>query len=191
VTAPPFLTRLPELLRPLVPLLAVLLAAVVVAGAVLRIGHSSDNARSRPRPRTPPSSAQAAPPGPAADSASTTTAARPSLSAAAATELNNQGYARIRIRDSALTAAELNNEGYARMRKGDYVGALPLLEQAVERLTGTRSFDEAYADFNLANTRYHLGECTDVMALLDRSQQIQGELTPIDALRNAAQKTCG
>jgi hypothetical protein len=59
------------------------------------------------------------------------------------------------------------------------------------RLTGTGSRDEAYVDFNLANARYNLGECDDVLALLARSQQIQSAVPAIDTLRNSAQKTWG
>jgi hypothetical protein len=77
------------------------------------------------------------------------------------------------------------------MQAGDYSGALPLFEQAVQKLEGTGSLDEAYADYNLAYTRFRLGQCTDVLALLDHSQQIQGHRTEIDALRRDAQKPCG
>ena len=87
--------------------------------------------------------------------------------------------------------AELASAGYTKMRAGDYNGALPLLEQAVQRLNGSGSLGEAYADYNLAYTRYELGQCTDVMALLDHSQQIQGHRTEIDALRRDAAKACG
>ena len=91
---------------------------------------------------------------------------------------------------SARRAAQLDAEGYTRMRNGNYVGALPLLTQAVERLRGTGSLNEAYAEFNLANTRYHLGTCDSVVALVDRSQQIQGRRAAIDELRRGAQRTC-
>jgi uncharacterized protein with von Willebrand factor type A (vWA) domain len=77
------------------------------------------------------------------------------------------------------------------MRAGDYQGALPLLEQAVQQLDGTGTLGEAYADYNLAYTRYSLGQCTDVLPLLDRSQAIQGRRTEIDALRRDARKACG
>jgi hypothetical protein len=76
------------------------------------------------------------------------------------------------------------------MRAGDYQGALPLLEQAVSKLDGTGSLGEAYADYNLAYTRFALGDCTDVLALLDESQQIQGHRSEITRLRHDAGKRC-
>jgi tetratricopeptide (TPR) repeat protein len=92
---------------------------------------------------------------------------------------------------SGGSGSQLNNDGYAKMRQGDYAGALPLLEQAVQKLSGSGSTDEAYADYNLAYTRRALGQCTDVLGLLDRSQAIQGHRKEIDRLRKDAQKRCG
>jgi tetratricopeptide (TPR) repeat protein len=89
------------------------------------------------------------------------------------------------------SGADLNSAGYAKMQAGDYSGALPLFERAVQQLNGTGSLDEAYADYNLAYTRFRLGQCADVLSLLDHSQQIQGHRTEIDALRRDAQKACG
>ena len=88
------------------------------------------------------------------------------------------------------TGADLNAQGYEKMRAGDYQGALPLLGQAVQQLQGTGSIDEAYADYNLAYTRYRLGQCAGVLPLLDHSQAIQGRRTEIDALRRDAQNAC-
>jgi eukaryotic-like serine/threonine-protein kinase len=89
------------------------------------------------------------------------------------------------------SGASLNAAGYAKMRAGDYQGALPLLARAVQELSGTGTLDEAYADYNLAYTHYQLGQCTDVLSLLDHSQAIQGRRTEIDALRRDARKACG
>lgn len=91
----------------------------------------------------------------------------------------------------SLSGRELNDEGYSKMRSGNYAAALPLLERAVNRLRGTGTLNEAYADFNLANTRYHLRKCKGVVALLARSQQIQGNVPAIDTLRADARRTCG
>ncbi len=92
---------------------------------------------------------------------------------------------------SGSSGEGLNNEGFAKMRAGDYAGAEPLLAQAVAQLQGSGSTAEAYADYNLAYTRFALGQCTDVLSLLDRSEQLQGRRHEIDRLRHEAQKSCG
>ncbi|CAN5263658.1 hypothetical protein BH20ACT13_BH20ACT13_00770 [soil metagenome] len=81
----------------------------------------------------------------------------------------------------------LNNEGFALMQNGDYAGALPILERAVDALSGSGSLAEAYASYNLAFTRFALGSCDGVLSLLDRSEAVQGERKEIDALR----RDCG
>jgi eukaryotic-like serine/threonine-protein kinase len=91
---------------------------------------------------------------------------------------------------STSTGAELDREGYARMQQGDYAGALPLLTRAVHDLNGSGTLDEAYADYNLAYTRFALGRCDGVLALLDRSESIQGHRSEIDALRRRAEAAC-
>jgi eukaryotic-like serine/threonine-protein kinase len=91
---------------------------------------------------------------------------------------------------SGQSGVALNNAGYAKMQAGDYAGALPLLEQAVQKLDGTGILDEAYAKYNLAYTRYHLGNCTGVLDLLDQAQAIEGPKSAIDRLRAQAQQNC-
>jgi tetratricopeptide (TPR) repeat protein len=91
---------------------------------------------------------------------------------------------------SGQSGAALNDAGFAKMQAGDYAGALPLLERAVERLQGTGSLTEAYASYNLAYTRFQLGSCDGVLELLDRSESIQGQRTEIDRLREQAQERC-
>jgi serine/threonine-protein kinase len=86
--------------------------------------------------------------------------------------------------------ASLNNAGYTKMQAGDFNGALPLLEQAVQKLDGSGSLDEAYAKYNLAFTRFALGDCTGVASLLDQAQAIEGQRKPIDRLRRQAEHKC-
>jgi serine/threonine-protein kinase len=91
---------------------------------------------------------------------------------------------------SSQSGEALNDAGYSKMQAGDYAGALPLLEQAVQKLQGTGKLYEAYASYNLAYTRFQLGNCNGVLALLDRAESIEGRKAPIDQLRKRATKTC-
>jgi tetratricopeptide (TPR) repeat protein len=91
---------------------------------------------------------------------------------------------------SSASGSQLNAAGYAKLQAGDLKGALPLLEQAVQKLNGTGAIDEAYAKYNLAYTRFALGDCTDVLSLLDQAQAIEGKKKPIDDLRHQAKKGC-
>jgi serine/threonine-protein kinase len=84
----------------------------------------------------------------------------------------------------------LNDAGYAKMQAGDYTGALPLLERAVQKLQNTGKLYEAYASYNLAFTRFQLGNCTGVLDLLDRAESIEGRKDAIDSLRQQAQENC-
>jgi predicted Ser/Thr protein kinase len=92
---------------------------------------------------------------------------------------------------SGQSGAALNDAGFSKMQAGDYAGALPLLERAVQRLQGTESLTEAYASYNLAFTRFQLGNCEGVLELLDRSESIQGHRSEIDQLREQAEERCG
>jgi eukaryotic-like serine/threonine-protein kinase len=91
---------------------------------------------------------------------------------------------------SGQSGEALNDAGFAKMQAGDYAGALPLLEQAVQKLQGTGSLYEAYASYNLAFTRFALGNCDGVLELLDRSESIQGQRNAIDRLRREAERSC-
>jgi predicted Ser/Thr protein kinase len=91
---------------------------------------------------------------------------------------------------SPASGASLNNAGFAKMGAGDYAGALPLLQQAVQKLDGTGSLDEAYAKYNLAYTLLALGQCANVSSLLDQAQAIEGHRKEIDHLRKQADHQC-
>jgi eukaryotic-like serine/threonine-protein kinase len=91
---------------------------------------------------------------------------------------------------ASQSGAALNNAGFRKMQAGDYAGALPLLERAYQKLHNTGSLDEAYNAYNLAFTRFSLGNCDGVLDLLDRSEAIQGHRSEIDNLREQAQDSC-
>ncbi|MGZ4352770.1 MAG: tetratricopeptide repeat protein, partial [Gaiellaceae bacterium] len=92
---------------------------------------------------------------------------------------------------SGSSGVALNDQGYQLMQQSDYQSALPVLQQAVQKLDGTNSTAEAYALYNLAFTEFALGQCGDVTSLLDRSEQIQGRRKEIDRLRKQVRKSCG
>jgi serine/threonine-protein kinase len=94
-------------------------------------------------------------------------------------------------RPTGQSGTALNDAGFRKMQAGDFAGALPLLEQAVQKLQGTGSLTEAYASYNLAYTRFQLGRCYGVIDLLDRSESIQGHRDEIDSLRSQAEERCG
>ena len=90
----------------------------------------------------------------------------------------------------SVNGAALGRDGFARMQAGDYAAALPLLRQAVVALRGSNTLDEAYASYNLAFTRFAVGRCDGVIALLDRSERIQGHRKEIDELRRQWEARC-
>ena len=69
----------------------------------------------------------------------------------------------------------LNDRGYSLMQQGNYSGALPLLQQAVQSLRGTGPSDpyEGYANYNLGYTLYKLGQCSQAVPYLQRAQQLE------------------
>jgi predicted Ser/Thr protein kinase len=90
----------------------------------------------------------------------------------------------------AQSGESLNDSGYAKMQAGDFAAALPLLEEAVRKLDGTGKLYEAYAKYNLAYTRFQLGNCDGVLDLLDQAEAIEGHKKPIDRLRHDAEENC-
>jgi serine/threonine-protein kinase len=144
-------------------LLALLLAAGIAAAVVLSQRGGSPSVRTVTRPGT----------------------------TVRETVTTSQGTTAATPPPSSPRGATLNDEGFTKMRAGDYQGALPLLEQAVAKLSGSGETVEAYADYNLAYTRFALGDCTDVITLLDRSEQVQGHRSEITRLRHDARKRCG
>jgi len=164
VTAPapaPPAARGPRRLPLLVGLLALVLAGGAVAGALIAGGDSGSTA---PPPITVTERGTTV--------RETVTAQPPPTTAPVTT--------------SSAGGVSLANAGYAKLQAGDAAGALPLLEQAAQKLQGTRSMSEAYNDYNLAVALTETQGCsTRVLQLLDTSQSIQGHRKEIDHLRKS------
>jgi serine/threonine-protein kinase len=151
------------------------LVAAMIAGGALAAVLATRNSTPRAAPRTVVRTVT----GPATTVRQTVTTAPAATPTTASTTA-----------PGGSSGTALNDAGFAKMQAGDYAGALPLLVQAVQKLNGTGSTSEAYADYNLAYTLRALGQCSNVVALLDRSEAIQGHRKEIDRLRKDAQKRC-
>jgi len=92
---------------------------------------------------------------------------------------------------SSGSPSQLNDRGFELMKAGRYEEALPLFVQAVAGLNGSGGLAEAYAAYNLAFTRFALGNCDGVVELLNRSEQVQGKRKEISRLRKDAERRCG
>jgi Flp pilus assembly protein TadD len=67
----------------------------------------------------------------------------------------------------------LNNQGWYDIQHGDYNGALPLLQRAVQELQGSSSITRAYANYNLGITLIALGRCNEALPYLDVAKQME------------------
>jgi len=69
----------------------------------------------------------------------------------------------------------LNDQGYSRIQAGDYAGAVPLLQSAVEKLGGLGPSDpyEGFANYNLGYALYRLGRCAEAIPYLQRADQLE------------------
>jgi tetratricopeptide (TPR) repeat protein len=84
---------------------------------------------------------------------------------------------------------ELNDRGFELQQQRDYAGALPYLEQAVQKLQGTGPADayEGYANYNLGYTLYKLGRCSEAIPYLKRAEKLEPDRSEPRNIRHAAQ----
>jgi eukaryotic-like serine/threonine-protein kinase len=92
--------------------------------------------------------------------------------------------------NAGLDGHTLNDRGYSLQQRGDYTGALPLLQQAVTKLDGTGPADpyEGYANYNLGYTLYRLGRCPEAVTYLSRAEQLEPDRQEPRQIRKRAER---
>lgn len=83
----------------------------------------------------------------------------------------------------------LNDNGYSLIQQGNFAGAVPLLQQAVQKLAGTGPADpyEGYANYNLGYALYRLGRCNEAIPYLKNAEKLEPARSEPRAIRQRAQ----
>jgi eukaryotic-like serine/threonine-protein kinase len=111
-------------------------------------------------------------------------AAPPTQSTRAATTKPPQTTAKTA---AAPTPDELNAQGYRLMQQGDYRGALPLLQQAVQGLQAQPLDPNAgYANYNLGVTLTALGQCAAAIPYFETAKHLEPGRPEIDQAEHQA-----
>jgi serine/threonine-protein kinase len=83
----------------------------------------------------------------------------------------------------------LNDQAYALMKQGNFAGALPLLQQAVQALQGqTGDIYTAWANYNLGITLMNLGQCGEAIPYLETSRTLQPKRHEVEQALHQARK---
>jgi serine/threonine-protein kinase len=78
---------------------------------------------------------------------------------------------------AGLSGAELNDQGFGLIRAGDYEGAVPVLQRAVDSFpAGTTDLTYAYALFNLGNALRLAGRPEEAIPILERRLEIPNQV---------------
>jgi eukaryotic-like serine/threonine-protein kinase len=159
------------------PLLALLLAAGIVGGVLAAYFLTRDDGKSKP-----------------------TAAPQPKVTTVLRTVTKPTGQTTTIVQPVTTTPPltssppsgsgghALNDQGYEKMQAGDYGGALPLLQQAVRKLSGTGPRDpyEAFANYNLGYSLLKLDRCGDAIPYLQKADRLEPwRDEPRDALKQA------
>jgi eukaryotic-like serine/threonine-protein kinase len=81
----------------------------------------------------------------------------------------------------------LTDQATRLMAEGRYDEALPLAQQALQKLQGTGQTYEGYANYNVGRSLAELGRCNEALPYLDRREQMLGP----DPRVSAARRLCG
>jgi eukaryotic-like serine/threonine-protein kinase len=182
-----------------VALVVLVLAAVGVAAAVLSSGDGGDDAQ--PRAEQPPAERgraddearpgeerqrqpqQQATPAPEPEAEPEPPAEQPAPAQPAPEEPAPSAPA---------DGAELNEQGFALMQQGDYAGAIPILQRAVESFgSNTGDLNYAYALFNLGQSLRLAGRPDEAIPILEQRLEIPNQTGTVRRELEAAKRDAG
>ena len=72
------------------------------------------------------------------------------------------------------TGSQLTDRATGLMRQGRFAEALPIAQQALQKLRGTGQLYEAYANYNVGRSLIELGRCEEGLPYIDASEELQG-----------------
>ena len=185
------IARSPGSRRPWLPLAAgILLALAALAGFAVATTVGDGSGKAQERQRTTPAGAPAEPP----KKEITVTETLPGTTVQETVTVetpppvdngNGNGSSGSGIGSVSMAEARsLTDEATYALRSGDYERAYALAAEALDgRLGGTGDIYEAYASYDAGAALARLGQCDGALALLDRSEAIQGHRTEIDQAR--------
>ena len=161
------------------------LALAIIAGAVLSGGD--DGGSSPPSADNTPAEGKAEAKKKKEPKAKKEPKEEPAAAAPApAEEQSNSGSS-----DEA-SGAELNDQGFRLMSSGDYAGAIPLLQQAVDSFPpGTDNLNYAYALFNLGKSLRLAGRPDEAIPVLEQRLKIPNQTAAVQAELDQARRDAG
>lgn len=158
------------------PLLTALVLGAAVVGAALAYLLTRDDGSGKPAAQPPPR---------------VTTVLRTVTTAGRTTTVVRQTTTPTTTASPPSSGASghaLNDQGYSRMQAGDFAGAVPLLQQSVQKLQGTGPSDpyEAFANYNLGYSLLRLERCDVAIPYLRRAESLEpSRHEPRQALKRA------
>jgi tRNA A-37 threonylcarbamoyl transferase component Bud32 len=153
--------------RSVLPLVAGLVIAAVLAGAGLAALLTRDDSQASAVRTTAPTAAPEPPPPPAPPPPPPPPPLPP---------------------PPAVNAVALTDQATQALADGDYALAEQLARQALAALQGTGETYEAYAEYDLGAALVGLGRCDEALSHLDRSESLQGKRKEIDRARRACKQ---
>jgi eukaryotic-like serine/threonine-protein kinase len=93
--------------------------------------------------------------------------------------------------DASASGAELNDQGFALINEGRYDEAIPILQQAVEKLAPIGDLNYAYALYNLGHALRLAGRPEEAIPILEQRLEIPNQTEVVQRELDAARAEAG